>query len=333
MPNLHLQPYQHASAFRKVAAVAWREPSDPTIHGSVEVRAERLLSWIDLKRRETGERITVTHAVVRALALTLRRYPECNALVRRGRPQRRRDVDIFAQVAIDKGGTVGGVDLSGVCIRQADGCTVTDIARQLGAGAAAARAGEDPAFLRTKRLADTLPAPLLGAVLRTLRFLQVDLNIDTTFLGAPRDPFGSAAVTSLGMMGIRVAYAPFFPLAASPLLVMVGAVEDRPVVEDGQLAVGKVLFLNATCDHRVIDGVHAALLAREMQRLLEYPRLLEEDGERDHMLGGAVATSELPTLNPDSDSLTLESPTSDSGLDEVSLSLLTDDGAREPEHP
>lgn len=311
MSNIALRPYKHASSFRRIAAVAWAPPADPTVYGTVEVRAEPLLAWIDLKRHETGERITITHAVVRALAMSLRKHPDCNAIVRWGRLQLREDVDIFAQVAVEGGDKVGSADLSGVVIRKADQKDVLAISNELRGGSARIRRDEDPAFKRTKSQAMNLPGWLMGPALRLIAFLQYSLNIDTTFLGAPRDPFGSAMVTSLGMMGIRMGFAPFFPLAAVPIVLLVGAVEDRAVVEDGQVVPGKVLLLNATCDHRIIDGYHAAKLAYEMKVLLENPRLLESDADRARAMGPAERTAELPTLDLDTveHSTTVEMPT------------------------
>ncbi|MCB9763559.1 MAG: 2-oxo acid dehydrogenase subunit E2 [Alphaproteobacteria bacterium] len=318
MANTSLKPYRHASSFRRIAAVAWDEPRDPTIYGTVDVRAEALLEWIDLKRRETGVRITVTHAVVRAVALTLAAHPDCNAVVRWGAPHLRHDVDVFAQVAIPREGG-GSADLSGVCVRKADTKDIIAICDELRAGSTRIRNDEDKDFERTKGQAMILPGFILRRVLRFLGFLQKVLNLDTTFLGAPRDPFGSAMVTSLGMMGIDQAYAPFFPLGNCALIVLVGAVNDTPVVEDGQLAVGKVFKLNATCDHRVIDGFHAAKMSAQIKRLLENPRLMESEADKLRAMGGPDPTTDLETLELDHTQdapTTAEAPTVP-GFDEV----------------
>ncbi|MCB9797002.1 MAG: 2-oxo acid dehydrogenase subunit E2 [Alphaproteobacteria bacterium] len=311
MPNMALKPYPHASSFRRMAAVAWDAPRDPTIYGVLEIRAESLLSWIDLKRRERGHRVTLTHAVVRALALTLQRFPDCNAVVRWGRPVLRQDVDIFAQVAIPSEDKVGSADLSGVCIRDADQKDISGICEALRGGAKAIRSGTDKELQRTKRQFDLIPGLVMGPLLRFVAFLQKQLNLDTRFLGAPRDPFGSAMVTSLGMMGINMAFAPFFPLGNAAVLVLVGAVEDKAVVEDGQVVPGKVLTLTCTLDHRVLDGYQASRMAAEMRRLLENPRLLESDAGRAAALGPADGTTDLDTL--ELDHTTQDRPTLPSG--------------------
>lgn len=299
MPNFQLQPFKHQSAFRRIAAVAWDEPRDPTIYGSTEVIADRLLEWIDLKRRETGEKVTVTHAVAMALAVALRKHPDCNAVVRWGRLQLRRDIDVFLQVAVPADGKGGQADLTGYCVRQADKKDIAGLAKEVREAAGRLRRSEDPDFQRTKGQAATIPGLIFGKILRLLKFLQVGLNIDTGFLGAPKDPFGSAMVTSLGMFGVRVAYAPFFPLASAPIIILVGSCEDKPVAIDGAVVVRKVLHLNATLDHRVVDGYHAAMLNQEIKMLLENPRRLEFEGERDHMMGASDNTTDLETLDVD----------------------------------
>lgn len=297
------------------SAAAWSGPRDPMVYASVELRAERLLSWIDLKRRETGERITVTHAVVRALAVALNKHAQANAVVRWGRAQPREQVDIFAEVPVQRGERSEGVELAGVCIRSADTRPVAEIASELLRGTQRGK---------VQASGGRLPAMVAGPLLKILRFLQVELNLSTRLLGAEGDPYGSAMVTSLGMMGVRVAYAPLHPMASSAVALMVGAVEQRPVVEDGEVVPGRVLTLNLSCDHRVVDSANAALLGRELKRLLEHPRLLELDGEREHMLMGAqLATSELETLDVDSDSMTMEAETeaTNTGYDETPMEV------------
>jgi hypothetical protein len=308
MPNIELKNFEHASSFRRIAAVAWDPPSDPSIYGFVEVRAERLQEWIDLKRRESGQKVTITHAVARALAIVLRKHSDVNAVVRMGRLQLRRDVDVFLQVAIPPEGGVGKADLSGACIRQADKKDVGQIAEELRAAATKIRNNDDKDFERTKGQARMIPGFLFRWLLRFLRFLQFDLNLDTTFLGAPRDPFGSAMVTSLGMMGVRMAWAPFFPMSQAPVIVLVGAVEERPVAEDGAVVVRKILPLSGTFDHRIIDGYHAATIAKEMKLLLENPSMMEFEDERDHMLGTVDDSTDLPTLGADLETATAEVP-------------------------
>jgi pyruvate dehydrogenase E2 component (dihydrolipoamide acetyltransferase) len=54
-------------------------------------------------------------------------------------------------------------------------------------------------------------------------------------------------------------------------ILAVGAASDRPVVDNGELAVGKVMTITLSCDHRAIDGALAAVFLDRLQKLLENP--------------------------------------------------------------
>ncbi len=274
MPNVSLTPFKDASSFRRIAAMAWGNPRDPSIYGTMHIPGEALHAWLEAKRA-AGQKLTVTHAVARAVALSLAEHRDLNAMVRFGKLYLRRDVDVFVQVAIPSEEHVGKTDLSGVVIRNAEQKSIDDIAAEIRAGARKIRRNEDAEFRRTKAQAEAIPTFLYRWLLKLVEFLQFVVNVDTSFLGAPRDPFGSAMVTSLGMHGVEIAYAPFFPLARCPMVVLVGALADAPAVVDGELAVQKQLTLSATFDHRIIDGFHAATFARTMRGFLTQPERLD----------------------------------------------------------
>ena len=289
MPNIRLTKLKNPSSFRRIAASAWPMPQDPTIYGGMEVRAEALLAWLDAESQRVGTKLTVTHAAARALAIVLGRHPDLNGVIRRGGIYLRDSVDLLLQVAIPSDdGELSKTDLSAVVLRGVDGKDVASIATELRSRAKKVRTGQDKEFKKTKGMLDVVPSFLLRPLLRFIDFLQFGLNLDLSWMGMAKDAFGSAMVTSVGMLGIKRGYAPIFPLAHTPILLMVCAVEQKPVVEDGELAVGMVLNLTASFDHRLVDGYHAGKVAGEIRHLLEHP---EE-------LGAAqvpAATEESPT--------------------------------------
>ena len=277
MRNTRLRRHRSASAFRRIAAVAWDAPREPNMYGTVMVRADPLLAWLEAHNaRQDGPKVTVSHCVARAVAMTLGRHPDANAMVRWGRLYLREDVDLFLEVLVPppEGAGVGEADLHGVTVRQADRKTVDAIAQEVAAAADRIRGGADPDFERTRAEARLLPAPVMRRALRLVEFLQYGLNLDTSILGAARDPFGSAHVSNVGSMGLRVGYSPLFPLARAPIVIVVGEVHEAVAPVDGAPAIIRQLPLNATCDHRVVDGYHMAVMAKEVQALLENPERL-----------------------------------------------------------
>ena len=77
----------------------------------------------------------------------------------------------------------------------------------------------------------------------------------------------SLTVSNLGMFGIR-AGTPVINLG-EPILVFVGAVEERPVVAEGQIIARPMLTLSIAYDHRVADGVAASRLSQGLKEALE----------------------------------------------------------------
>ena len=83
---------------------------------------------------------------------------------------------------------------------------------------------------------------------------------------------GSFAITNLGMFGTQEFSAILNPPQSG--ILAVGAASDRPVVDNGQLAVGKVMTVTLSCDHRAIDGALAAVFLEKLTKLLEHPASL-----------------------------------------------------------
>lgn len=80
---------------------------------------------------------------------------------------------------------------------------------------------------------------------------------------------GSFSMSNLGMHGTKE----FSAIINSPHagIVAIGATEQRPVVEDGQLTVSQVMTVTLSADHRVIDGIVGAELMGVFARRLENP--------------------------------------------------------------
>jgi pyruvate dehydrogenase E2 component (dihydrolipoamide acetyltransferase) len=67
---------------------------------------------------------------------------------------------------------------------------------------------------------------------------------------------GTFTVSSLGMFGVRQFDAIINPPQVA--ILAVGAMEERPLVRDGTLAVGHLATVTLSSDHRVVDGADAA---------------------------------------------------------------------------
>jgi pyruvate dehydrogenase E2 component (dihydrolipoamide acetyltransferase) len=82
---------------------------------------------------------------------------------------------------------------------------------------------------------------------------------------------GTFTISNLGMYGVEQFIAVLNPPQAA--ILAVGAIEERPVAENGELVVRPMMSLTLTCDHRAVDGAKAAEFLRELKMLLEEPGL------------------------------------------------------------
>jgi len=256
-----------------MAAVAWSPPDDPTIYGTIDLDMSEALRFLGKESERTGEHLTVTHLVTKALADTLAAHPECNCVIRRGRIFQRDDIDVSVLVAVppEEAENEQEADLSEAMVRQADRKSISDIAKEIREGARKVRKHEDPLLERTKKLFDLLPPAVMGPMLRLVARLQYDFNLDLSAVGIPNDPFGSAIVTSVGVLGISEAFPPLLTFTRVPALLAVGAVENRPGVRDGQVVVVPTMRIAATFDHRVIDGFQGGKLAKTFKDIMHDP--------------------------------------------------------------
>jgi len=80
---------------------------------------------------------------------------------------------------------------------------------------------------------------------------------------------GSFSISNLGMYGVDEFSAILNPPQAG--ILAVGAAKQQPVVVDGELAVGTVMTVTLSADHRVIDGAVAAEWMAAFVRRVENP--------------------------------------------------------------
>jgi pyruvate dehydrogenase E2 component (dihydrolipoamide acetyltransferase) len=80
-------------------------------------------------------------------------------------------------------------------------------------------------------------------------------------------------ISNLGMFGIEEFTAIVNPPDAC--ILAVGSIQEVPVVKNGQIAVGNIMKVTLSCDHRVVDGAVGAPFLQTLKGLLEDPiRLL-----------------------------------------------------------
>jgi pyruvate dehydrogenase E2 component (dihydrolipoamide acetyltransferase) len=80
---------------------------------------------------------------------------------------------------------------------------------------------------------------------------------------------GTFTVSNLGMFDV-VEFAAIITATQGGALA-VGNIRETPVVRDGKIVIGQMMYITVSVDHRLSDGATAAQFAREIKQLLEAP--------------------------------------------------------------
>lgn len=263
----------HQPVFRKIAIGTWNNGGDPSVYGVLEIEMTNALQFLKKIEQNSGIKITPSHLVGKAISEAIKHRPEINGMIRFHKIYLRKNIDIFYQVNVEGEGEhrVSKANLSGTVLRNVDQLTTLQIAEGLKRKALEIRNGIDEQFANTFSLFKSLPWWTTSIALKIFSFLNYDLNLNLSSFGLPKDPFGSVMITNVGSFGIDLAFAPIVPYSKVPLLMAVGAVKDSPWVIDGEIVVRPVMKIGVTFDHRLMDGVHAAEIAKLFKMYMSNP--------------------------------------------------------------
>ncbi|MEW6439760.1 MAG: 2-oxo acid dehydrogenase subunit E2 [bacterium] len=270
MPNVELVLKKDITLFRRLAIGTWRTAYDPSVYGTMQLRMDRAMEYIDAYRGKTGLRLTVSHLFARAMAEVLKRIPDANAILRFNRIYLRKRIGIFFQVTMRDEET-GKLDLSGTTLYDVDKKTLPEIVSEMEKKVMAVRKGTDEALEKGRKAFRFVPLFLMNFIVKLVAFLGYTLNLDLSRFGIQKDPFGSIMITNIGALGLEAAYVPLIPYSRVPLLMAMGAVKEIPLVEHGKIIIAKVMDINATFDHRFFEGSQAALMASVLRAWMEDP--------------------------------------------------------------
>ena len=83
---------------------------------------------------------------------------------------------------------------------------------------------------------------------------------------------GTFTISNLGMYGVERFVAVLNPPQAA--ILAVGAIEERAVVDGGEIVARPTLEMTLSCDHRAVDGATASEFLRSVKEFLEEPALM-----------------------------------------------------------
>lgn len=257
--------------WRVTAAAIYTAPSDSRVYGSLDIDVTEAKRFLDAKRK-TGVKITMVHLTTAVLARAVAfDVPELNCFIRRGSVVGRKRLNVMVPVMLD---SQSGV--SSVLVNDAHARPVSDLANDIRQQAQMSRSGEESKASRNKYVLNKIPWPFRRAVFKLVKWLTVDLGVEMRSLGLSSDSFGSFIVSDIGSFGLTSGMAALFPAAKIPAVIIMGKMEEKPVVRDGEVVIRTILPLTGTFDHRIVDGMQIGKLGRAIHRNFKKPQWLDE---------------------------------------------------------
>ncbi len=262
---------QFNTPWRVTAAAIYTTPTDSRVYGTLDIDVTDAKRFLDAKR-ESGIKITMTHLATTVLARAVAfDVPEMNCFIRRGSVVGRERLDVMVPVAIG-----GGEGVSAILVRDAHARTVTSIAEEIRERAEENRAGKESKTAQNKYLLNSIPWPLRRPAFRFLKWITVDMGFTIKTLGLSADSFGSFVVSDIGSFGLNTGMTSLMPAAKVPAVIVLGKIEEKPVVRNGEITIRTILPLTGTFDHRIVDGLQIGKLARGIKRNFRKPEWLDE---------------------------------------------------------
>ncbi len=257
--------------WRVTAAAIYTTPTDSRVYGTLDIDVTDAQRFIT-EKREQGVKLTMVHIVTAALARAVAfDVPEMNCFIRRGAVVGREHIDVMVPVSV--GGESG---VTSAIIRDAHARTVSSIAEELRGKASRGRRGIESKAAQNKYMLNRIPWPLRRPVFRFLKWITVDLGVEIPKLGLSAHSFGSFVVSDIGTFGLATGMTSLMPAAKVPAVVVLGKVEQKPVVRGGEVVIRTILPLTGTFDHRIVDGLQIGKLARGLKRCFRKPEWLDE---------------------------------------------------------
>jgi pyruvate dehydrogenase E2 component (dihydrolipoamide acetyltransferase) len=255
---------------RKLVLSTWRAPKEGNIYGKLTLNAELVLRYIKYRTEQSKQKITLTHFVGCTLAKAIKETPEINGFIRMGGFVPHDNVAISFLIALEEGG-----NLANKKVHDADKSNLEEMSKALKSAAISLRKGEDKEFEKTQSSLRWMPTWLIRPLLWVTGWLSSSIGVSLPMFGLEAFPFGSCMITSVGMFGLDEGYAPHTPFARVPLIVLIGALRETPIVEDGEVVIAPMITLTATIDHRYIDGSQGGNLAKTIRMIFEKPWLCD----------------------------------------------------------
>ena len=269
--------------YRWIMPYIMRTRNESVVYFDTYVKADALLDYLE-KAKERFD-CDITHALVAAGGIGLAENPRMNQFIagrrlyqRKGRfltfSMKRKAMDKKAKLAVVK-------------LELKDGQTFKELCDEIGEQIGEQRSEKRTYTDKELDLFRLLPRPLMRAGFALFQWADYYGLLPKSFIDGD-GMYTSIFCANLGSVGMGAGFHHLYEWGNCPLFMMVGKIEDRAMVVDGEVVVQKTLHIRFSYDERIDDGLTSSYGIASAVRVLEDPHTylacLASDGSDDKPL-------------------------------------------------
>jgi len=258
--------YIKTHPYRRLMFFVMKSRNESVVYFEEEVRAEPLLDYLAKAKEAVG--CDVTHIGVAACNIALAENPNMNRFVAGKRlyqrdkrwltfSMKRKQLDKKAKLAVVK-------------LPMLDGETFKQFTTRVNDKIGENRSGKKTYADKEFQLFNALPRPALQAFVPFFKVLDYFGVLPGSFIEGD-GMYTSIFVANLGSLKMDAGFHHLYEWGNCPLFVMFGEVYEKPVVENGQIVVGKVMNIRFSFDERIDDGLTAGHGIKSFLRIMSAP--------------------------------------------------------------
>ena len=252
--------------YRRMIPYMWEGGDASVVYYDDFVKADALLDFVQRTRKK--HHMDITHCLVAAVAKGLHENPKMNQFIAGNRLYARNHTAItfsMKRQKMDK-----EAKLSAVKLFFESGESFEELCERINGNIKVERSEKKTYTDKELGILTKLPRPLLKFGIRLIKWIDYYSLLPWSFI--KNDAFyTSMFIANLGSLGMSAAYHHLYDYGTCPLFLMVGKIEDRPVVEDGKVVPRKILHLRWSYDERIDDGLTSKYGMQTVREALEDP--------------------------------------------------------------
>lgn len=253
-------------AYRTMLGYIMPTRNEAVVYFDSFVRVEKLLDYLEKAGPAIGA--NVIHCLLGAITSATESNPKMNLFVSGYRLYQRKGW--YATFSMKRKKGRADAKVSAVKLKLDNAESFKSLCERINGDIKVERSDAETYSDKETGLLIKLPRPLMRLACKLVRWADYYNILPASFIKG--DGFyTSFVIANLGSVGMGAAYHHLYEWGNCPLFLMIGKIEDRPMVENGVVVARKVLHIRYSYDERIDDGLTARHGIDGIKNALEHP--------------------------------------------------------------